>query len=147
MPCEVGPPMGPTYSGITEVGSPQVSQGQISLPEPDSNYRIRFGTHFPGLTLDMTKCLCGCSFCPEKPPGSGAYSSTVFTPSSQPRVTGRGGLLSWAVVSPSERSPCKLNHRPQRSCVPRAWPCVCLYPRPPGHIFPLVHRCYPACQT
>lgn len=122
--------MGPTYSGITEVGLPQVSQGQISLPEPDSNYRIRFGTHFPGLTLDMTKCLCGCSFCPEKPPGSGAYSSTVFTPSSQPRVTGRGGLLSWTVVSPSERSPCKLNHRPQRSCGPRAWPCVCLYPSP-----------------
>lgn len=49
--------MGPTYSGITEVGSPQVSQGQISLPEPGSNYRIRFRTHSPGLTLDMTECV------------------------------------------------------------------------------------------
>lgn len=112
-----------------------------------TNYRTRFRTHFLGLTLDMTECLCGCSFCPEKPPGSGAYSSTVFTPSFQPRVTGGGGLLSRAVVSPSERSPCKLNHRPRRSCGRRAWPRVCLSPCPPGHIFPLVHRCYPACQT
>ena len=36
-PCEVGPHMGPTYSGVTEVGSPQVSQGQIFLLEPGSN--------------------------------------------------------------------------------------------------------------
>lgn len=95
----------------------------------------------------MTECLCGCSFCPEKPPGSGANSSMVFTPSFQPRVTGGGGLLSLAVVSPSERSPYKLNHRPQRSFGRRAWPRVCLSPRPAGHIFPLVHCCYPACQT